>query len=206
MTSLTTETLPAMTATSSNKRDSLWFHFTALDRPPDTTFLQNIIFLKKMIFTLSLVFADSGPYSDNQAYYRCRSELSIIDGCILFGYRVVVPPQGREKLLEELHFSHPGITRMKSLARSYVWWPSIDAKIELKVRSCEPCQATQKSPALHPLHPWEWPGKPWTRRHIDYAGPVEGKMLLVIVDSHSMYIGMHAVPSATSTATIGKLR
>ena len=55
-----------MTATSSNKRDSLWFHFTALERPRDTTFLQNIIFLKKMIFTLSLVFAEVGPN------YVCR--------------------------------------------------------------------------------------------------------------------------------------
>ncbi|XP_065190696.1 uncharacterized protein K02A2.6-like [Sycon ciliatum] len=183
---------------------------TVLDGTPVTSSSVAQWSRRDPVLALVLKYVQEGwpndVHSDYQAYYRRRSELSIIDGCLLLGSRVVIPPQGREKLLEELHFSHPGITRMKSLARSYVWWPSIDAEIELKVRSCEPCQATQKSPALQPLHPWEWPGKPWTRLHIDYAGPVEGKMLLVIVDSHSKYIDVHAVPSATSTATIGKLR
>ena len=113
---------------------------------------------------------------------------------------------GREQLLQALHEGHPGITRMKALARSYTWWPSIDAEIELAVRSCDACQMVQKSASPSQLHPWEWPGKPWTRLHIDYTGPFEGKMLLVIVDSHSKYIDVHAVSSSTSTSTIGKLR
>ena len=36
---------------------------------------------------------------------------------MLWGARVVVPPPGRE---QELHKTHPGIARMKSLARSCV--------------------------------------------------------------------------------------
>ena len=39
-----------------------------------------------------------------------------------------------------------------------------------------------------PLHPWQWPTHPWTRLQIDFAGPVDGKMLLIIVDSHSKWI------------------
>ena len=42
-----------------------------------------------------------------------------------------------------------------------------------------------------PLHPWEWPEKPWTRIHIDYAGPFHGKMLLVVVDATSKWIEAH---------------
>lgn len=56
------------------------------------------------------------------------------------------------------------------------------------------------------MHPWEWPDHPWARIHIDYAGPVKGKMILVIVDSHSKWIEAHVVNSATSQATIEKLR
>ncbi len=59
------------------------------------------------------------------------------DGCILWGSRVVVPQQGRETVLEELHEGHPGIARMKALARSFVWWPGIDKELELKVKQCE---------------------------------------------------------------------
>ena len=41
--------------------------------------------------------------------------------------------------LKELHESHPGISRMKSLARSHIWWPKMDVDIELFVRICGMC-------------------------------------------------------------------
>ena len=62
-----------------------------------------------------------------------RQELSVLDGCVLWGARVVVPPPGRERVIQELRELHPGIARMKSLARSSVWWLSMDADLEAKV-------------------------------------------------------------------------
>ena len=59
--------------------------------------------------------------SDLIHFTRRRDELSLQDGCILWGSRVVVPPKLRSKLLEELHMGHAGASRMKELARSYVW-------------------------------------------------------------------------------------
>ena len=53
---------------------------------------------------------------DLRPYQQQKDELSIRDGCILWGNRVVVPLPGRKSVLEELHLSHPGISRMKSLA------------------------------------------------------------------------------------------
>ena len=41
---------------------------------------------------------------------------------------------------------------------------------------------------------------------MDYAEPFEGKMLLLLVDTHSKWIDIHVVQSATSTVTIQKLR
>ena len=58
-----------------------------------------------------------------------------MDGCILWGNRVVIPKAGREKVIEALHETHPGIIKMKSLACNYVWWPKMDKELELKVRS-----------------------------------------------------------------------
>ena len=73
-----------------------------------------------------------------QPFYQKRDELSVCQGCILRGTRVIIPSNLRHKLLQELHQGHPGMVRMKSLARSYVWWPQIDGDIEMYVRKCEP--------------------------------------------------------------------
>ena len=105
-----------------------------------------------------------------------------------------------------LHEGHPGVTRMKRLVRGYVWWPGIDTDLESAVKFCFKCQEHQNLPARTPMHPWEWPDRPWGRLHIDYAGPIEGKMNLVIVDAHSKWLESQVVATATSQGTIEKLR
>ena len=57
---------------------------------------------------------------DLEPYSSRRLELSSFEGCVLWGSRVVIPPPGRQAVLMELHEGHPGITRMKFLARMYV--------------------------------------------------------------------------------------
>ena len=93
-----------------------------------------------------------------QPYSSRKDELSVLDGCILWASRVVIPPPGQKLLLDELHENHPGKSKMKALARSYVWWPGIQTDIENMVNSCPVCQETRASPAPAPLHPWEWHG------------------------------------------------
>eukprot|EP00731_Ephydatia_muelleri_P037009 Em0376g4a len=44
--------------------------------------------------------------------------------------------QRRAPILKLLHEGHPGISRMKALARSVVWWPGLDAELEVEVKSC----------------------------------------------------------------------
>lgn len=141
-----------------------------------------------------------------QPYAARQTELSVQDGCVLWGSRVVVPPPGRGALLRQLHHGHPGITRMKALARSYFWWPKLDMDIEALVKGCNTCQEHRNLPAPAPLHPWEWPSKPWQRLHIDYAGPFIGHMFLILMDAHSKWMDAYPVTTATSAATIECLR
>ena len=135
-----------------------------------------------------------------------KNELSIEDGCVLWGCRVVIPSVGREKVLEELHAGHPGISRMKSLARGVVWWPGLDENLQEKVKTCKQCQENQKSSVTAPTHPWEWPKRPWSRLHIDHAGPFEGRLFLVVADATSKWLEAVVVPSTSSQATIKALR
>ena len=135
-----------------------------------------------------------------------KSELSLYQGCVLWGSRVVVPVQGREAVLQELHEGHPGMTKMKALARMYVWWPGMEKDIEMTVRTCAECQTVRAAPPVAPLHPWKWPTRPWARLHLDYAGPFLGKMFLVLIDAHSKWIEAICTPSATSDVVIQELR
>ena len=124
-------------------------------------------------------------------------ELSVQDGCILRGSRVVVPAKAREAVMDMLHEGHPGISRMKSIARGFVWWPGMDSQLEEKVK-CEQCQFNRHSPAKVPLHPWKWTQRPWGRVHIDYAGPFLGKMFLLVIDAYSKWIEVSVMNVATS--------
>ena len=90
--------------------------------------------------------------------------------------------------MEELHEANPGMSRMKALARSYVWWPTMNDRIKTVVKSCQQCQEHQNMPSRAPLHPWENTFQPWTRIHIDFEGPFLGEMFLLLVDSHSKWI------------------
>ena len=141
-----------------------------------------------------------------EPYSSRRLELSAFEGCILWGSRIVIPAPGREAVLRELHEGHPGMTRMKGLSRMYVWWPGINADIEKSVRLCGQCQEVQSTPPVAPLNPWRWPTRPWARLHLDFAGPFEGRNILVVIDAHSKWVEATCTPSTSSSAVIDVLR
>ena len=119
-------------------------------------------------------------------FFRRRHELSCEDGCIILGTRVIVPTIHLSVLMEELHQTHLCVSHTKSLARNYVWWPSMDADLKVAVKNCHSCQLNQHEPAKALFHLWEYTAYPWSRLHVDFAVPFLGHMFLVIVDSHQV--------------------
>ena len=69
-----------------------------------------------------------------------------------------------------------------------------------------PAKATKKSHPVRRCTLGNGQACPWSRVHVDYAGPFMGKMFLLIIDAHSRWMEIHCVNSATSSATIEKLR
>jgi transposase InsO family protein len=148
----------------------------------------------------------STQHKELNAFYNRRDEITAYQGCLMWGMRVIVPTKLRNYVLEELHSGHQGVVKMKSLARSYVWWPGIDKDIEQITKQCPGCQENQSMPRSAPLHPWEWPTTPWQRIHIDYAGPFQGKMYLVVIDAHSKWPEVITTSTSTTEKTIEILR
>ena len=54
----------------------------------------------------------------------------------VYDARVVVPPNLRDSIKFELHVDHSGTSRMKELARSYLWWLNLNKNLETLVNSC----------------------------------------------------------------------
>ena len=46
-------------------------------------------------------WTETCPSPELQPYFNRRQELSVLAGCVVWGSRVVVPPQGREALLTQ---------------------------------------------------------------------------------------------------------
>ena len=128
--------------------------------------------------------------ADFAAFLPHRHSLWLQDDLIMLQREAhacaVIPKSLQGQMLELLHKSHWGITRMKQMARRYVWWPGIEREIEQCVKSCQPCRQAAKSPDRE-YCPWPKTSRPWQRVHVDYAGPFRGKMWLVCIDAHSKF-------------------
>jgi len=145
--------------------------------------------------------------SDELKPFKSRKlELSLENGCILWGSRVVIPKSLQNDVLVTLHDTHLGMSKMKSLARSWFWWPHLDADIERFVKLCSTCAQHSKQPAKAPLQNWDWPIEPWKRIHIDFAGPFMNKMFLIVIDSHSKWLEVKIMNTITASDTIVELK
>ena len=89
-------------------------------------------------------------------YHFRQQEIGIESGCLMWGIWVIIPKSLQERLLDSLHENHPGITRMKAVARSYMWWSGLDKDFEDEAKACLQCQENKSKPAIAPLHPWIW--------------------------------------------------
>ena len=57
--------------------------------------------------------------TDLKPFNKHKLGLSTLNGCIIYVSRVLIPSQGRQQILAELHQGHSGVNRIKSLARMY---------------------------------------------------------------------------------------
>ncbi|XP_013175636.1 PREDICTED: uncharacterized protein K02A2.6-like [Papilio xuthus] len=138
-------------------------------------------------------------------YWNRRNELYEELGCVMWGHRLVVPEQCKNKILKIIHEPHMGIVKSKALARSYVWWAGIDEAVERACRECETCAAQADAPPRQTPRMWPWPSRPWTRLHLDFLGPIGGKTFLVIVDAMSKWIEVFHMTGVSASYLIDRL-
>lgn len=162
------------------------------------------IILSKVIEYVQNGWPDT-VHEDLKPFFVRRNELSVDSEVLMWGYRLVIPEKYKVNMLNELHVTHLGMTKMKTRARSYFWWPLLDADIEKYCKACSVCMSTRKQP---PVSEGSWPAAeaPFERVHVDYAGPVNGKYYFIVTDAFSKWPEVSEVNSTTAEVTIKKLR
>ena len=143
---------------------------------------------------------------DLRAYSQVRDELSVQNGIILRGTRIVMPCELQKSTLDLAHQGHQGIIKTKQLLRQKVWWPGLDKDVDTMIGQCLPCQAQGARTNPEPLHMSPMPAEPWHTLHIDLCGPFPtGESLLVLVDACSRWPAVEILRTTTAPTIIHRL-
>ena len=132
-------------------------------------------------------------------FWMFREELTVEDGLILKGTRIIIPNNQCKAILKLIHEGHLGLNKCKLRAKETVYWPGLNEQLEDLVLNCELC--LKYSTAKHKLEPslalgQEVPLYPWTKLAMDIFH-FEGVSYLLIVDYTSWYPVVHKLTSMT---------
>ena len=121
---------------------------------------------------------------EHKPYYQYRDKLYSVDGVILYGDRIVVPPGLRKPIIESMHAAHQCVSMMTSRAEASVFWPGITNDIKQSRFQCGECDRIAPSnPAAPPVPPID-PVYPFQCICADFFQH-KGVHYLVVVDRYS---------------------
>ena len=139
--------------------------------------------------------------SEMEPYLSFRSELTIDDGLIVKGSRLVIPRALRKEMLTLLHTSHQGLAATLRRARRTIFWPGITQELQKVVDSCEVCQRNSPDNRRDELLSHAVPSQPWMKVGVDLFS-FGGKDYIVIVDYHSDYFEFEMLPDASAHSVV----
>ena len=138
-------------------------------------------------------------------YFNTRDEMSIQDGLIFKGERVVVPRASRSELLRRIHSSHLGVNGCLNRARECLYWPGMTADIKNYVSTCEASREYEQGQVKETIMSPETPNRPWQRVAADLF-EFERRTYLVTSDYYSDFFELEHLRSPSSVCVIRKLK
>ncbi|XP_048239742.1 uncharacterized protein K02A2.6-like [Haliotis rufescens] len=143
--------------------------------------------------------------SELTPYFSYRDELTIQDGIILHGPRVVIPLALRDEIKRKLHVGHMGINSCLRRAKTLVFWPLMSSDIRQYIESCDICARFSDKQSPEPLIMHEIPDHPWEKVGTDIF-TIEGRNYLVTTDYYSNFFEIDFLPETTSDVVVTKLK
>jgi hypothetical protein len=149
-------------------------------------------------------YYDDLPQGMND-YYSERGMLSVMNGVLTHGDRIVIPQSLRQDVLVRIHEGHQGIVKCRERARSSVWWPGITKDIKQLVSGCAICQENKPTQRREPLMPAPLPTGPWERVGADLLD-YKGQKYMVMIDCYSRFLELVHLPVTTCAFVVNKMK
>lgn len=96
-----------------------------------------------------------------------RGELSVYNGIVSRGQRVVVPKSLRRDMMYRLHYAHSGVVSTLSLARESIYCPGMSVEIKQFIEMGDVCWAFDRKQPKETRIPHEAPDRPWAKVGVD---------------------------------------
>lgn len=138
-------------------------------------------------------------------YFHFRDELTVVDGIILRGDRVVIPVDMRATMKEKIHSSHLGVTGCLRRARESLYWPNMSNDIKDHISKCETCRELDSANQPETLMSHDIPDRPWAKVGTDLFH-LHGENYLVTVDYFSGLFEVDRLHDTNAKAVIRKLK
>ena len=138
-------------------------------------------------------------------YFPIRDELSVQDGLIFRGERVVIPVTLRAILKDKIHSSHLGVEGCLRRAREAIYWPNMNSDLKDYISKCSICRTTSYSQQKESLKSHDVPDRPWAKVATDLFSFKE-KDYLILVDYYSNFWEIDLLPNTESITVVRKLK
>ena len=138
-------------------------------------------------------------------YWDFRDELTVYDGIVFKGERVVIPKAMQSEILHLIHYSHQGLVKSKQLARDIVFWKGMNMQIEDLISKCTTCQTYRNNQQKEPMMATDLPNLPWEFASSDLF-VFDDVHYIVTTDHYSGYIEVEELPDQTAFSVIKALK
>ena len=139
----------------------------------------------------------------NHEYWNYKEELTVQDGVLFKGMKVIVPTSMRPQMIARVHSSHLGPDACVRRARNVLFWPGMVGQIKDQVQCCEVCNDFLARQQKEPLMTHKIPETPWSKVGQDLFTE-GGENYLVTVDFYSDYFELDLLADTTAESTVIK--
>ena len=138
-------------------------------------------------------------------YFHFRDELSVQDGLIFKGTRIVIPAEMRKEIREALHIPHCGIEGSLCRACECVYWPGMNSDLKEYFQKCEVCNSHGQKQQKETLMSHEATDRSFEKIGVDLF-ELNKCNYLVTVECFSNFWEVDPLTLTTTAAIVRKLK